>query len=150
MRKYFSESEPLVLFSAGLSLNSTGSKTLVFDKLFCNLGEGYNQSSGTFTATVAGTYVFTYFVHGGSPYPMYIYLLHNSQYVECFIVYSYMLCSVVLTARRIVLTLSKVIAYTSNTIELLPCILFYQHDTTTNFTTHYFVGKNFTHVVKMF
>ena len=52
-----------VAFSAQLSNDVTSmgnNQPIVFDKVVSNIGNGYNEADGIFTASVAGTYVFTW------------------------------------------------------------------------------------------
>ena len=49
-----------VVFSAGLThdQNILHAENVVFDKVFTNVGNGYNSTTGVFTCPMAGTYAF--------------------------------------------------------------------------------------------
>jgi hypothetical protein len=53
-----------VAFSAGLThlstLHVSNNDTVPYDRVFLNLGKGYNATSGVFTSPRTGTYVFMY------------------------------------------------------------------------------------------
>ncbi len=49
------------------AVSLTGGSVVLFDQVLTNIGNGYNENSGAFTAPVAGTYFFTiYFMAGGT------------------------------------------------------------------------------------
>lgn len=47
-------------FRASLSANQTSGNTIIFDSVSHNVGSNYNSTNGTFTAPVAGRYLFTW------------------------------------------------------------------------------------------
>jgi hypothetical protein len=53
---------PAVAFSAGLTrpLNLTHSETVIYDRVFVNIGSGYDSSSGKFRCPQGGIYVFQF------------------------------------------------------------------------------------------
>nr|XP_054597867.1 complement C1q-like protein 2 [Nothobranchius furzeri] len=76
--------EPKVGFSAGLTnAGLVGpfdeETTLIFTKTITNLGQGYNQSSGVFTAPVRGFYYFSFTAADFLKGYMGLYLFRNDQ-----------------------------------------------------------------------
>ena len=62
---------------------TTGGQTIVFNQVDTNLGGGYSNTTGVFTAPVAGTYVFSltfYMYYPSSSYASYgeLYIMQNN------------------------------------------------------------------------
>ncbi|XP_066285521.1 complement C1q tumor necrosis factor-related protein 3-like [Branchiostoma lanceolatum] len=77
-------------FSVGLTvdMNVQQDTDVVFDKIFTNIGGGYNITTGRFTASVHGAYFFSF--HGYDYYAsfnMWVKLLHNGREVVSIIDY---------------------------------------------------------------
>ncbi|KAI2645963.1 Complement C1q-like protein 4 [Labeo rohita] len=75
-----------IAFSAGLlpsGLGHTGPagtpQTLVYKKVFSNIGSAYDSNSGIFTAPMKGAYYFRFYAHCHSGTKMAVSLLKNSQ-----------------------------------------------------------------------
>ncbi|XP_073330701.1 complement C1q-like protein 4 isoform X1 [Pagrus major] len=54
-------------------------KTLVYNKVFTNIGDAYSSCTGIFTAPVAGVYYFTLFYHAGGEHASNLQLFKNSE-----------------------------------------------------------------------
>ncbi|XP_045183080.1 complement C1q-like protein 4 isoform X2 [Mercenaria mercenaria] len=76
------QTNTFVTFSAGLTkmVNLTTNTSVAFDRVWINLGNGYNNNTGIFTCPHAGVYVFIY--HGLSQYTgqMWLDLYKNGAY----------------------------------------------------------------------
>ena len=73
-----------VYFFALLSVtlnNMPQGSTIVFDKAITNKGGAYNTTSGEFTASVAGAYVFSWTVLSIDRRFINAYLFHNEKYI---------------------------------------------------------------------
>ncbi|XP_026102736.1 complement C1q-like protein 2 isoform X2 [Carassius auratus] len=75
-----------VAFSAGLlssGLGHTGpigtAKTLVYSKVFSNVGSAYDSNTGVFKAPIKGVYYFRFYAHCHSGTKMAVSLLKNGQ-----------------------------------------------------------------------
>jgi len=81
---YILDAEPVVLFSVGLSKNTTtqGRLPVLYDTVFSNIGDGFDLTTGTFRAPVDGLYQFTFY--GMSNSETTLDLVHNSMYVPLF------------------------------------------------------------------
>ncbi|GAA6222704.1 cerebellin-1-like isoform X2 [Lates japonicus] len=53
--------------------------TLIYRRVITNIGDAYSQSTGIFTAPVAGVYYFNIFYHAGRAHASALYLYKNSQ-----------------------------------------------------------------------
>ncbi|XP_017556392.1 complement C1q-like protein 2 [Pygocentrus nattereri] len=75
---------PRVAFSAALGGHDNigpfnTDKILVYRKVFTNLGNAYNPSTGIFTAPVRGVYYFSFFYHGGTDHGTALSMFMNGQ-----------------------------------------------------------------------
>ncbi|XP_050986436.1 complement C1q-like protein 2, partial [Labeo rohita] len=75
-----------VAFSVGLLESGTGNtgpirtgQTLVYKKVFSNIGGGYDSNTGVFTAPVKGAYYFKFYGHCHGGTTMAVSLLKNGQ-----------------------------------------------------------------------
>uniref|UniRef100_A0A671VX85 Complement C1q-like protein 4 n=1 Tax=Sparus aurata TaxID=8175 RepID=A0A671VX85_SPAAU len=55
--------------------------TLGYNKVYTNIGDAYNSSTGVFTAPVAAVYHFTFFYHAGGHHASKLELFKNSQMI---------------------------------------------------------------------
>nr|CBX41690.1 putative C1q domain containing protein MgC1q41 [Mytilus galloprovincialis] len=74
---------PAVAFSAGLTrpLNLTHSETVTFDRIFTNIGSGYDSNSGRFRCPQSGIYVFQFHALSKQDKTVWLQLYHNYHYV---------------------------------------------------------------------
>ncbi|CAG5125790.1 unnamed protein product, partial [Candidula unifasciata] len=72
-----------VAFSAGLDKHTEvpGGEALVFNKVFLNVGSGYNSLTGIFTSPSAGIYIFHFHATTQSTRDFWVELFHNNEYV---------------------------------------------------------------------
>lgn len=70
-------------FSAVMTVNASISdgSAVIYDTAHTNVGNGYDTTSGTFTAPVEGTYVFHFHALSHADEEAWIELFHNDQYV---------------------------------------------------------------------
>ncbi|KAK9956060.1 hypothetical protein ABG768_013816 [Culter alburnus] len=78
------QDKPKVSFSAGLGLKDffgpvNADTTLIYKKIFTNVGDAYKQDTGIFTAPVRGVYYFSFFYHCGDNHPTWLFLYRNGQ-----------------------------------------------------------------------
>lgn len=70
-------------FTASVSTSSSswnsGTSTLVFPVVIINVGNGYNPSTGVFTAPIAGEYVFFDNVQGFKVLAIYVDIVQNGE-----------------------------------------------------------------------
>ncbi|XP_067239611.1 complement C1q tumor necrosis factor-related protein 6-like, partial [Chanodichthys erythropterus] len=76
--------KPKVAFSAALGSKGyvglvNTDTTLIYKKIFSNVGDAYNKSTGIFTAPVRGVYYFSFFYHCGVKNPTWLFLYRNGQ-----------------------------------------------------------------------
>ncbi|XP_050950022.1 cerebellin 13 [Labeo rohita] len=78
-----------VAFSVGLLASGSQSfgpfdtrKTLLYQKIFTNVGNAYDPNTGTFTAPVNGVYFFRFYVHAHTPNQMAV-SLHKNDQLQC-------------------------------------------------------------------
>ncbi|KAI7809302.1 hypothetical protein IRJ41_004712 [Triplophysa rosa] len=78
-----------VAFSAGLLASGTqhtgpfeDSRTLVYQKIFSNIGNAYNSNTGIFTAPVKGVYFFRFYGHSHAANKMAV-SLHKNKERQC-------------------------------------------------------------------
>ena len=74
-----------VAFSAGLThlstLHVSNNDTVPYDRVFLNLGKGYNATSGVFTSPRTGTYVFMYHALAQQNKQLQLDLYRNDDYI---------------------------------------------------------------------
>ncbi|XP_048036488.1 complement C1q-like protein 4 [Megalobrama amblycephala] len=76
--------KPKVAFSAALGSNDffgpvNADTTLIYKKIYSNVGDAYNKSTGIFTAPVRGVYYFSFFYHCGVSNPTLLALYRNGK-----------------------------------------------------------------------
>ncbi|XP_048010959.1 heavy metal-binding protein HIP-like [Megalobrama amblycephala] len=76
--------KPKVAFSAALGSNGffgpvNADTTLVYKKIYSNVGDAYKQDTGIFTAPLRGVYYFSYFYHCGVSNPTWLALYRNGK-----------------------------------------------------------------------
>ncbi|XP_060063272.1 C1q-related factor-like [Ylistrum balloti] len=75
--------DTVIAFSAGLT-NGTElhvTTNMTYDRVFVNSGNGYNNSTGVFTAPLGGTYVFMYHALSQANQQLWLDIYHNSDYI---------------------------------------------------------------------
>lgn len=79
---FFVDTEPIVLFSVGLSKNLTitSNKYVLFDKVFVDMKGSYNVTGGVFVAPVTGFYEFNYHAVAEKGSTLYLRLVRNGRY----------------------------------------------------------------------
>ncbi|XP_068164892.1 complement C1q subcomponent subunit A-like isoform X1 [Antennarius striatus] len=55
--------------------------TMIFNKVITNIGDGYDNTSGLFTAFTSGYYYFTLFYHAGTEHVSGLTLMKNSEVI---------------------------------------------------------------------
>ncbi|KAL8576672.1 hypothetical protein ACOMHN_025147 [Nucella lapillus] len=72
-----------IAFSAGLASYQVcrGGETVVFDRIFSNVGAAYHSDNGKFMCIESGIYVFQVHALSGNDTDMWLELHHNYQYV---------------------------------------------------------------------
>ncbi|CAG5125789.1 unnamed protein product, partial [Candidula unifasciata] len=72
-----------VAFSTGLDEYDEvpGGEALIFNKVFLNVGSGYNSLTGIFTSPSAGIYVFHIHASTKCSHDFWVELFHNNEYV---------------------------------------------------------------------
>ncbi|XP_067308485.1 cerebellin 13 [Pseudorasbora parva] len=78
-----------VAFSAGLVTSGSEQfgpfdtrKTLIYQKIFTNIGNAYDSNTGTFTAPVNGVYFFRFYAHAHPSKQMAV-SLHKNNQIQC-------------------------------------------------------------------
>uniref|UniRef100_A0A669D474 Complement C1q-like protein 3 n=1 Tax=Oreochromis niloticus TaxID=8128 RepID=A0A669D474_ORENI len=76
----------MVIFSAGIGGGSplgpfNTDQTIIYNKVFINTGNAYNELTGIFTAPVSGVYFFTYFCHSGGVRKTSLHLYKNNEVI---------------------------------------------------------------------
>ncbi|KAK3577172.1 hypothetical protein CHS0354_037510 [Potamilus streckersoni] len=73
-----------VAFSVGLTytMHLSFSETVLYDKIFTNLGNGYNKQTGVFTCPVEGIYLFHLHAYDmNTDKAMWLELMHNDDFI---------------------------------------------------------------------
>uniref|UniRef100_A0A3P8N611 C1q domain-containing protein n=1 Tax=Astatotilapia calliptera TaxID=8154 RepID=A0A3P8N611_ASTCA len=56
-------------------------QTIIYERVFVNTGNAYNELTGIFTAPVSGVYFFTYFCHSGGVRKTSLHLYKNNEVI---------------------------------------------------------------------
>ncbi|XP_047461430.1 complement C1q tumor necrosis factor-related protein 6-like [Mugil cephalus] len=76
-----------VIFSAAVGVGHKNigpfntDPTLIYRRVITNIGGAYSQSTGVFTAPVAGVYYFSFFYHAGGEHPVNLRLYKNNELI---------------------------------------------------------------------